>query len=75
MGCCWHLAGPVLQPLQKARLSLFCQIERRLDTVRSMCHHSHKRVMACFQGQHGTDTERRYVSSGCDSGAVVLVSL
>ncbi|XP_034526125.1 rho GTPase-activating protein 17-like [Ailuropoda melanoleuca] len=51
------------------------QIERRLDTVRSMCHHSHKRLMACFQGQHGTDTERRYVSSGCDSGAVVLVSL
>uniref|UniRef100_A0A452RHH5 Rho GTPase-activating protein 17 n=1 Tax=Ursus americanus TaxID=9643 RepID=A0A452RHH5_URSAM len=43
-----------------ARLSLFCQIERRLDTVRSMCHHSHKRLMACFQGQHGTDAERRY---------------
>ncbi|XP_045850157.1 rho GTPase-activating protein 17 isoform X5 [Meles meles] len=36
------------------------QIERRLDTVRSMCHHSHKRLMACFQGQHGTDAERRY---------------
>ncbi|XP_048187943.1 rho GTPase-activating protein 17 isoform X3 [Perognathus longimembris pacificus] len=36
------------------------QIERRLDTVRSMCHHSHKRLMACFQGQHGTDTERRH---------------
>ncbi|KAF3814174.1 hypothetical protein GH733_017790 [Mirounga leonina] len=43
-----------------ARLSLFCQIERRLDTVRSVCHHSHKRLTACFQGQHGTDTERRY---------------
>ncbi|OBS82299.1 hypothetical protein A6R68_23708, partial [Neotoma lepida] len=35
-------------------------IERRLDTVRSMCHHSHKRLIACFQGQHGTDTERRH---------------
>uniref|UniRef100_A0A2K5HPT1 Rho-GAP domain-containing protein n=1 Tax=Colobus angolensis palliatus TaxID=336983 RepID=A0A2K5HPT1_COLAP len=30
-------------------------IERRLDTVRSVCHHSHKRLVACFQGQHGTD--------------------
>uniref|UniRef100_A0A8D1Q2Z5 Rho GTPase activating protein 17 n=1 Tax=Sus scrofa TaxID=9823 RepID=A0A8D1Q2Z5_PIG len=38
------------------------QIERRLDTVRSMCHHSHKRLMACFQGQHGTDAERRHMS-------------
>ncbi|XP_076997614.1 rho GTPase-activating protein 17 isoform X3 [Tamandua tetradactyla] len=36
------------------------QIERRLDTVRSMCHHSHKRLMGCFQGQHGTDTDRRH---------------
>ncbi|XP_040114033.1 rho GTPase-activating protein 17 isoform X5 [Oryx dammah] len=36
------------------------QIERRLDTVRSMCHHSHKRLVACFQGQHGTDAERRH---------------
>ncbi|XP_062955284.1 rho GTPase-activating protein 17 isoform X6 [Cynocephalus volans] len=36
------------------------QIERRLDAVRSMCHHSHKRLMACFQGQHGTDAERRH---------------
>ncbi|EPY74524.1 hypothetical protein CB1_001982001 [Camelus ferus] len=35
-------------------------IERRLDTVRSVCHHSHKRLMACFQGQHGTDAERRH---------------
>nr|XP_040132588.1 rho GTPase-activating protein 17 isoform X6 [Ictidomys tridecemlineatus] len=25
-----------------------------------MCHHSHKRLMACFQGQHGTDVERRH---------------
>nr|XP_042139106.1 rho GTPase-activating protein 17 isoform X4 [Peromyscus maniculatus bairdii] len=25
-----------------------------------MCHHSHKRLIACFQGQHGTDAERRH---------------
>ncbi|XP_029076269.1 rho GTPase-activating protein 17 isoform X5 [Monodon monoceros] len=25
-----------------------------------MCHHSHKRLVACFQGQHGTDAERRH---------------
>ncbi|XP_053782225.1 rho GTPase-activating protein 17 isoform X6 [Desmodus rotundus] len=36
------------------------QIERRLDAVRSMCHHSHKRLTACFQGQHGMDAERRH---------------
>ncbi|XP_045317543.1 rho GTPase-activating protein 17 isoform X2 [Leopardus geoffroyi] len=36
------------------------QIERRLDTVRSICHHSHKRLAACFQG-HGPDVEKRYV--------------
>uniref|UniRef100_A0A2K5Y413 Rho GTPase-activating protein 17 n=1 Tax=Mandrillus leucophaeus TaxID=9568 RepID=A0A2K5Y413_MANLE len=36
------------------------QIERRLDTVRSVCHHSHKRLVACFQGQHGTDAEKRH---------------
>ncbi|XP_053527780.1 rho GTPase-activating protein 17 isoform X5 [Artibeus jamaicensis] len=36
------------------------QIERRLDAVRSMCHHSHKRLTTCFQGQHGTDAERRH---------------
>uniref|UniRef100_A0A673VAM3 Rho GTPase-activating protein 17 n=1 Tax=Suricata suricatta TaxID=37032 RepID=A0A673VAM3_SURSU len=35
------------------------QIERRLDTVRSVCHHSHKRLAACFQG-HGPDVEKRY---------------
>ncbi|KAM9583946.1 rho GTPase-activating protein 17 isoform 4-T4 [Trichechus inunguis] len=36
------------------------QIERRLDVVRSMCHQSHKRLTGCFQGQHGTDAERRH---------------
>ncbi|XP_049645219.1 LOW QUALITY PROTEIN: rho GTPase-activating protein 17 [Suncus etruscus] len=25
-----------------------------------MCHHSHKRLMACFQGQHGADVDRRH---------------
>ncbi|XP_023376399.1 rho GTPase-activating protein 17 [Pteropus vampyrus] len=25
-----------------------------------MCHQSHKRLMACFQGQHGTDADRRH---------------
>uniref|UniRef100_A0A5F8GCA4 Rho GTPase-activating protein 17 n=1 Tax=Monodelphis domestica TaxID=13616 RepID=A0A5F8GCA4_MONDO len=36
------------------------QIERRLDTVRSVCHHSHKRLLACFQGQFGTDLDKRH---------------
>ncbi|KAM8950484.1 rho GTPase-activating protein 17-like isoform 1-T1 [Lycaon pictus] len=49
----------VLQPCDGS-LSLFSQIERRLDTVRSVCHLSHKRLTACFQGQHGSDAERRY---------------
>uniref|UniRef100_A0A7N4NJW7 Uncharacterized protein n=1 Tax=Sarcophilus harrisii TaxID=9305 RepID=A0A7N4NJW7_SARHA len=38
------------------------RIERRLDTVRSVCHHSHKRLLACFQGQFGTDVDKRHVS-------------
>ncbi|XP_036081542.1 rho GTPase-activating protein 17 isoform X2 [Rousettus aegyptiacus] len=36
------------------------QIERRLDAVRAMCHQSHKRLVGCFQGQHGTDADRRH---------------
>ncbi|NXN95439.1 RHG17 protein, partial [Rhinopomastus cyanomelas] len=36
------------------------QIERRLDTVRSVCHLAQKRLIACFQGQHGTDPEKRH---------------
>uniref|UniRef100_A0A8B9P376 Rho GTPase-activating protein 17 n=1 Tax=Apteryx owenii TaxID=8824 RepID=A0A8B9P376_APTOW len=36
------------------------QIERRLDTVRSVCHISQKRLIACFQGQHGTDADKRH---------------
>ncbi|XP_051488007.1 rho GTPase-activating protein 17 isoform X4 [Apus apus] len=36
------------------------QIERRLDTVRSVCHIAQKRLTACFQGQYGTDPEKRH---------------
>uniref|UniRef100_A0A8C0GGD0 Rho GTPase-activating protein 17 n=1 Tax=Chelonoidis abingdonii TaxID=106734 RepID=A0A8C0GGD0_CHEAB len=36
------------------------QIERRLDTVRSVCHISQKRLIACFQGQYGTDADKRH---------------
>ncbi|KAM9013313.1 rho GTPase-activating protein 17 isoform 4-T6 [Ara ararauna] len=36
------------------------QIERRLDTVRSVCHIAQKRLIACFQGQHGTDADKRH---------------
>ncbi|XP_071617544.1 rho GTPase-activating protein 17 isoform X7 [Heliangelus exortis] len=36
------------------------QIERRLDTVRSVCHLAQKRLIACFQGQYGTDPEKRH---------------
>ncbi|XP_032053905.1 rho GTPase-activating protein 17 isoform X4 [Aythya fuligula] len=36
------------------------QIERRLDTVRSVCHIAQKRLIACFQGQHGTDSDKRH---------------
>ncbi|MBZ3876611.1 Rho GTPase-activating protein 17 [Sciurus carolinensis] len=45
---------------QLANQTVGRRIERRLDMVRSTCHHSHKRLMACFQGQHGTDAERRH---------------
>ncbi|XP_069503464.1 rho GTPase-activating protein 17 isoform X5 [Ambystoma mexicanum] len=36
------------------------QIERRLDAVRMVCHNSHKRLTSCFQGQPGTDPEKRH---------------
>ncbi|XP_006268468.1 rho GTPase-activating protein 17 isoform X5 [Alligator mississippiensis] len=36
------------------------QIERRLDTVRSVCHLTQKRLIGCFQGQHGTDADKRH---------------
>ncbi|XP_004945316.2 rho GTPase-activating protein 17 isoform X4 [Gallus gallus] len=36
------------------------QIERRLDTVRSVFHIAQKRLIACFQGQYGTDPDKRH---------------
>ncbi|XP_015498276.1 rho GTPase-activating protein 17 isoform X2 [Parus major] len=36
------------------------QIERRLDTVRSVCHLAQKRLISCLQGQHGTDPDKRH---------------
>nr|XP_033818877.1 rho GTPase-activating protein 17 isoform X2 [Geotrypetes seraphini] len=36
------------------------QIERRLDTVRSVCHNSQKRLAGCLQGQAGTDADKRH---------------
>ncbi|NXD40772.1 RHG17 protein, partial [Copsychus sechellarum] len=35
-------------------------IERRLDTVRSVCHLAQKRLIGCLQGQHGTDPDKRH---------------
>ncbi|KAJ6653891.1 hypothetical protein lerEdw1_007649 [Lerista edwardsae] len=36
------------------------QIERRLDNMRSVCHNSCKRLVACLHGQYGTDAEKRH---------------
>ncbi|KAE8579072.1 hypothetical protein XENTR_v10023892 [Xenopus tropicalis] len=36
------------------------QIERRLDTVRLICHNAHKKLLGCLQGQPGTEAEKRY---------------
>ncbi|XP_053131650.1 rho GTPase-activating protein 17 isoform X2 [Hemicordylus capensis] len=36
------------------------QIERRLDNVRSVCHNSSKRLVACLHGQYGTDADKRH---------------
>uniref|UniRef100_A0A8C9F2C7 Rho GTPase-activating protein 17 n=1 Tax=Pavo cristatus TaxID=9049 RepID=A0A8C9F2C7_PAVCR len=36
------------------------QIERRLDTVRSVFHIAQKRLIACLQGQYGTDPDKRH---------------
>ncbi|XP_053327039.1 rho GTPase-activating protein 17 isoform X2 [Spea bombifrons] len=36
------------------------QIERRLDSVRMVCHNSHKKLLGCLQGQPGTDTDKRF---------------
>ncbi|XP_041672828.1 rho GTPase-activating protein 17b isoform X2 [Cheilinus undulatus] len=36
------------------------QIERRMEMVRLVSHNTHKRLVACLQGQLGTDTEKRH---------------
>ncbi|XP_041434401.1 rho GTPase-activating protein 17 isoform X1 [Xenopus laevis] len=36
------------------------QIERRLDTVRLICHNANKKLLGCLQGQPGTEAEKRY---------------
>uniref|UniRef100_A0A8V5FXB8 Rho GTPase-activating protein 17 n=1 Tax=Melopsittacus undulatus TaxID=13146 RepID=A0A8V5FXB8_MELUD len=41
-------------------LSELCIESSRLDTVRSVCHIAQKRLIACFQGQHGTDPDKRH---------------
>ncbi|XP_064414790.1 rho GTPase-activating protein 17a isoform X4 [Latimeria chalumnae] len=35
------------------------QIEKRLDTVRTVCHHTHKRLQLCLQSQPGTEIDKR----------------
>ncbi|XP_044158847.1 rho GTPase-activating protein 17 isoform X2 [Bufo gargarizans] len=35
-------------------------IEKRLDTVRFVCHNAHKKILGCLQVQPGTDPEKRY---------------
>lgn len=37
------------------------QIERRMELVRVVSHNTHKRMVACLQGQIGTDAEKRHV--------------
>uniref|UniRef100_A0A673J2R5 Rho GTPase-activating protein 17-like n=1 Tax=Sinocyclocheilus rhinocerous TaxID=307959 RepID=A0A673J2R5_9TELE len=36
------------------------QIERRMELVRVVSHNTHKRMVACLQGQIGTDAEKRH---------------
>uniref|UniRef100_A0A672PZE5 Rho GTPase-activating protein 17 n=1 Tax=Sinocyclocheilus grahami TaxID=75366 RepID=A0A672PZE5_SINGR len=36
------------------------QIERRMELVRVVSHNAHKRMVACLQGQIGTDAEKRH---------------
>ncbi|XP_057717136.1 rho GTPase-activating protein 17b isoform X2 [Corythoichthys intestinalis] len=43
------------------------QIERRVELVRFMSHHTHKRLVACLQGQLGPDTEKRHAMQECGS--------
>ncbi|XP_029014918.1 rho GTPase-activating protein 17b isoform X4 [Betta splendens] len=36
------------------------QIEKRLETVRSVSHNTHKKLVSCLQGQLGTDADKRH---------------
>uniref|UniRef100_A0A8C2EE21 Rho GTPase-activating protein 17 n=1 Tax=Cyprinus carpio TaxID=7962 RepID=A0A8C2EE21_CYPCA len=36
------------------------QIERRMELVRVVSHNTHKKMVACLQGQIGTDAEKRH---------------
>ncbi|XP_041943734.1 rho GTPase-activating protein 17b isoform X1 [Alosa sapidissima] len=36
------------------------QIERRMETVRSVSHNVHKKMLACLQGQVGADVDKRH---------------
>uniref|UniRef100_A0A7N6ANV9 Rho GTPase-activating protein 17 n=1 Tax=Anabas testudineus TaxID=64144 RepID=A0A7N6ANV9_ANATE len=36
------------------------QIEKRLETVRSVLHNTNKKLVSCLQGQLGTDTDKRH---------------
>ncbi|XP_026715161.1 rho GTPase-activating protein 17 [Athene cunicularia] len=62
----WHHLLPAPPPIRRAAEKTevlsedLLQIERRLDTVRSVCHIAQKRLIACFQGQHGTDPDKRH---------------
>lgn len=44
-------------------LYVCAQIEKRLETVRSVLHNTHKKLVSCLQGQLGTDTDKRHVRS------------
>ncbi|OCT60787.1 rho GTPase-activating protein 44 isoform X10 [Xenopus laevis] len=35
------------------------QVEKRLELVKQVTHSTHKKLMACLQGQQGTDTDKR----------------
>uniref|UniRef100_A0A8C2HFG8 Rho GTPase-activating protein 17 n=1 Tax=Cyprinus carpio TaxID=7962 RepID=A0A8C2HFG8_CYPCA len=37
-----------------------CSIERRMELVRVVSHNTHKKMVACLQGQIGTDAEKRH---------------
>nr|XP_032624084.1 rho GTPase-activating protein 17 isoform X4 [Chelonoidis abingdonii] len=62
--CSAALGGGAAWPTEAEKTEVLSedllQIERRLDTVRSVCHISQKRLIACFQGQYGTDADKRH---------------